>query len=596
MINKRASIFCLLLAVVTAFSFSCKKVVDSPSNGGDGSGTETDPYYGDYTFTHSLYDSLYMYAKAFYLWNNDLPTFGKFNPKQYQSADSLAGLKNELYAFTQIPINAETSEPYEYTTYAGESKYSYMLLTADNTGGGNSSFFVQPNTKSFTLDGYGNDLGIHFGFTPPYAVDTDGNYILDSDGDRTYNNDTIVTVLKYVDNGSPAQKAGFKRGDIIYKMNGEAKSFNDFTSNDALNKYYNDIIDGTSLDIVTIDSLYPKSGQWKTTEKTLTKTKYEFNPVILDSVIALPNGKKVGYLILEGFTELSNAKKPLDAALAKFANVTDLVVDLRYNGGGAVETSQYLANAFVATGHNGDTLFSMNYNDSLRDASTYSSFLKSVLKSQKLYNDDGSPSGNTAFDIDYSVKGNTELVAKTGAIATTSKRIYFIVGGGTASASELLINALKPYNSVFLVGAWYAESPETDNNGNTEIRTYGKPVGFFDLRVGDYTVYMSMFQSLNAAGEGDYYDGMLTDALGYDDVLADFGKSEDPFESLNRILQSLDDTYKIPGASSRVSLKSSFKASRVRGNSRLRSSLKSFEDQQNRRNFKPMVRTHAKLK
>ena len=593
MINKRTSLLCLIAAVVTIFSFSCKKVVDGPSDG-DGTGSETDPYYGNYTFTKSLYDSLYMYAKAFYLWNNDLPTFGKFNPKQYQNADSLTGLKKELYAFTQIPINAETNEPYEYTTYSGESKYSYMLLTADNTGGGNTSFVAGPNKKSFTLDGYGNDLGIHFGFTPPYAVDTMGNYILGSDGQRTYNNDTIITVLKYVDNGSPAQKAGLKRGDIIYKMNGEAKGFNDFSSDLALNKYYNDIIDGNSLDMVTIDSLHPKSGKWTTHSITLTKTKYDFNPVILDSVITLPNGKKVGYLVLEGFTELSNAKKPLDAALAKFANITDLVVDLRYNGGGAVETSEYLANAFVASGNDGKTLFSMNYNDSLRNASTYSGFLKSVLKSQKLYKDDGSLSGNTAFDIDYSVKGNTEKVAKTGAIATTNKRIYFIVGGGTASASELLINALKPYNSVFLVGAWYAETPETDNNGNDEIRTYGKPVGFFDLRVGDYTVYMSMFQSLNANGEGDYYNGMLTDALGYDDVLADFARSEDPYESLNRILQSLDGTYKVPGNKSSLSLKSNFEI-RTRRNNMLRSSLKSFEDQQNRRNFKPMVKRELKL-
>jgi len=597
MINQRKSLFCLLLAVVTAFSFSCKKVVDGP---GDGSGTNG--YYGDYTFTSSLYDSLYMYARAFYLWNDELPAFGKFNPKQYQSSDSLAGLQSELYALTQIPINSATNEPYEYTPYPGESKYSYMLLTADNTGGGNTSF-VQPNTKSFTLDGYGNDLGIHFGFSPPYAVDKNGDYILDSDGERTLNYDTTITILKYVDNGSPAQKAGLKRGDIIYKMNGEAMFFGadgdtlgDFSSVTERNNYYNGILDGSSLDIVTIDSLNPKSGNWKTTEKTLTKIKYEFNPVILDSVINLPDGKKVGYLVLEGFTELDSAKKYLDPALAKFASISDLVVDLRYNGGGAVETSEYLANAFVASGNDDKTLFSMNYNDSLRDASTYSGFLKSVLKSQKLYNGDGSVSSHTALDIDYSVKGNTKQVAKTGSISTTNKTIYFIVGSGTASASELLINALKPYNDVVLVGAWYSETPETDDNGNLEIRTYGKPVGFFDLRVGDYTVYMSMFQSLNAAGEGDYYNGMLTDHLGFDDVLADFGQSEDPLESLNRILQCLDKTYKVPGASSRVSLKSNFKASRRRGSSMLRSSLKSFEDQQNLRNFKPMVREHLKLK
>gem|GEM_PF-100889 len=585
-----------MLMVGVGFSFSCKKVIDNGSGDGTDS-TSTDGYLGNYTFSNSKYDSLYMYAKAFYLWNSDLPTFQKFDPAGYKNGDSLKGLQNELYALTQIPINPETSEPYEYDSdYQGESKYSYMLLTADNTGGGNSSFVVKPNTQSFTLDGYGNDLGIHFGFTNPYAVDSAGDYIL-KNGERTYDQDTVITVLKYVDNGSPAQKAGLKRGDIIYKMNGEAKGYNDFSSSSALNTYYNDILDGTSLDIVTVDSLYPKSGKRKETTSKLTKKQYDFNPVILDSVISLPGGIKVGYLVLEGFTQLDNAKAPLDKALAKFAGVSDLVVDLRYNGGGAVETSEYLANAFVAGGNDGKTLFSMNYNDSLKDESTYSSFLKSVLKSQKLYNDDGvTPSGKTTLDIDYSVSGNTEKVAKSGSIKTTNNRIFFIVGGGTASASELLINALKPYNNVVLVGAWYAETPEVDADNNYEIRTYGKPVGFFDLRLGDYTMYMSMFQSLNADSEGDYYNGFLTDALGYDDVLTDFAKSEDPYESLNRILQSLDDTYKVPGASSRVGLHTSFKSRRIESNAVLRQSLNSFEKAQNERNFKPMVRKTFRLK
>ena len=590
--NQRKLFLCLLLAMGIGVSFSCKKVIDK---GDDGSTPTTDGYFGDYTFSTSQYDSLYMYAKAFYLWNSDLPTFEKFNPTSYKNADSLIGLQSELYSLTQIPVNTETSEPYEYDSdYEGQSKYSYMLLTADNTGGGNSSFVIKPNTKSFTLDGYGNDLGIHFGFTYPYAVDSKGDYVLDSDGDRTYNQDTIITLLKYVDNGSPAQKAGLKRGDIVYKMNGEAKGYNDFSSSTALNKYYNDILDGSSLDIVTVDSLYPKSGKWTTTDNKLTKVQYSFDPVILDSVITLPNGTKVGYLVLEGFTQLSSAKSSLDAALKKFAGVSDLVVDLRYNGGGAVETSKYLANAFVASGNDGKTLFSMNYNDSLKDASTYSAFLKSVLKSQTLYDDDGKADG-TAADIDYSVSGNTEKVAKTGSIATTNNKIYFIVGGGTASASELLINALKPYNNVVLVGAWYAETPEVVN-GSYEIRTYGKPVGFFDLRLGDYTIYMSMFQSLNADNEGDYYTGFLTDALGYDDVLTDFAKSEDPLESFNRILQSLDNTYKVPGSSSRATLSKNLMTRRIEGRAALRSSLSSFEKTQNERNFKPMVRKTFKLK
>ncbi|UAY56124.1 S41 family peptidase [Arachidicoccus terrestris] len=589
--NQRKLMLCLLVAAGIGLSFSCKKVVDGPGDGDGASGG----YYGGYTFTNSLNDSLYMYAKAFYLWNDDLPSFAKFDPSKYESGNSLTGLKNELYALTQIPVNAETNKPYEYDAdFPGESKYSYMLLTADNTGGGNSSFVIKPNTQSFTLDGKGNDLGIHFGFTSPYAVDENGDYIVDTDGNRKLNRDTTITVLKYVDNGSPAQKAGLKRGDVIYKMNGEAKDFNSFSSDKELQDYYNGILDGSSLDIVKVDSVYPKTGKRKETMISLQKKQYDFNPVILDSVISLPGGKKVGYLVFEGFTQLENAKAPIDAALKKFAGVTDLVVDLRYNGGGAVETAEYLANAFVASGNDGKTLYSMHYNDSLRDESTYSSFLKTVLKSQKLYEDDGvTPTGKTTLDIDYSVAGNTEKVKKSGAISTASNKIYFIVAGGTASASELLINALKPYNNVVLVGAWYAEDPEEDDGGHTQIRTYGKPVGFFDLRIGEYTVYMSMFQSLNSKGEGDYYSGMLTDGLGYDDVLADFGKSEDRLESLNQILATLDSKFKVPGTSFRAALSTNIKP---RQNPATRASIRSYEAEENRRNFKPMVKRTIQLR
>ena len=144
------------------------------------------------------------------------------------------------------------------------------------------------------------------------------------------------------------------------------------------------------------------------------------------------------------------------------------------------------------------------------------------------------------------------------------------------------------------MGAWYAEDPENDDNGQRQIRTYGKPVGFFDLRVGDYTVYMSMFQSLNADNEGDYYNGMLTDGLAIDDVLADFGKSEDRFESLNQILASLDPKYKVPGTSSRATLSKAHVT--LRQSAATRASIRSYEAEENRRNFKPMVRRTINLR
>ena len=595
MTNKRNWILCLLIAVGMGFSFSCKKVVDGPKGDGGGDSGLDGKYFGDYTFSNSLYDSLYMYAKAFYFWNNKLPSFEKFNPKKYEDGDELTGLRNELYALSQIAINPDTHQPYEYFL-PGDAKYSFMLPTVDNSGGGgNSSMIINPNNQAFTLDGFGNDLGISLAFSSPYAVDENGDYILNEDSLREFNEDTTITILRQVDKGSPADLAGLKRGDIIYKFNGEAKGFDSFTSEQALNAYYNGILDASSLEIVKVDSVYPKSHHRVETVIHLQKKQYEFNPVALDTIISLPGGKKVGYLVFEGFTELDNAKKFLSPVLKKFEGVSDIVVDLRYNGGGAVETADYLLNNLIVSGKDGSTLYSMHYNDSLRDDSKYSSFLKSVLKSQVVKNADGKVKGN-ALGLDYSVKGNTEVVEKLGAISTENNRLFFIVGGGTASASELVINALKPYNNVVTVGAWYAEKPVKDNNGNPQIRTYGKPIGFFDLTLGDYTVYMSMFQILNSKGQGDYYQGMLTDELGMDDPFTEYARSEEPGESLNLILKALDKNYVVPGASASKQFSSLMLTKRTRIGARNRASIKNFEANQIQRNFKPMVNKRLRLK
>ena len=92
-------------------------------------------------------------------------------------------------------------------------------------------------------------------------------------------------------------------------------------------------------------------------------------------------------------------------------------------------------------------------------------------------------------------------------ISCNISKVVFITTDRTASASELVINSLRPYVDVKTVGA----------------TSYGKPVGFFPIRIGKYDVYMSMFSSKNAAGQGDYYAGFIPDAAKSDDVTRDFG-------------------------------------------------------------------------
>jgi carboxyl-terminal processing protease len=74
--------------------------------------------------------------------------------------------------------------------------------------------------------------------------------------------------------------------------------------------------------------------------------------------------------------------------------------------------------------------------------------------------------------------------------------------------------------NVVLVGV--SKSP-----GN-EVRTYGKPVGFFDINIGSYKLYLSMYQDKNANNEGDFFDGFLANYSVLDDIKEDFGSLNDP--------------------------------------------------------------------
>jgi len=91
-------------------------------------------------------------------------------------------------------------------------------------------------------------------------------------------------------------------------------------------------------------------------------------------------------------------------------------------------------------------------------------------------------------------------------------RVFFIVTGNTASASELLINNLKPYMDVKLIGD----------------TTYGKPVGFFPIPIFNYDIYPISFKTVNSAGNADYYTGFAPDKLTFDGVNKNWGDANEP--------------------------------------------------------------------
>jgi len=206
-------------------------------------------------------------------------------------------------------------------------------------------------------------------------------------------------------------------------------------------------------------------------------------------------GKQIAYLAMGSFPVLNNSKAAIDNAFASLsaANPTYLVIDLRSNGGGYVETAAYVANLVAGTALNGKVMYSEQYNSLVQSGKA------PILKKQLYYDSQGKTillngKNATMADVDFTEAGNTSLFSKKGTMESITD-IYFIVSAQTASASELLISVLKPYFKVYLIGE----------------KTYGKPVGSFPINIDTYSIYIPSFILRNSKGWSDYFDGMSPD-------------------------------------------------------------------------------------
>ncbi len=150
--------------------------------------------------------------------------------------------------------------------------------------------------------------------------------------------------------------------------------------------------------------------------------------------------------------------------------MNDVVIDLRYNGGGYVSVAEKLTDYLAPSTSNGSLMMTQKYNDK------------------------------------YSQYNSSTNFKKAGAV--NLPRIFFIVSSSSASASELVINNLKPVMDVKLVGR---------NN------TYGKPVAFFPIAVGSWYIFPVSIRSTNRNGEGNYFNGFTPDAIVADGVDKDWG-------------------------------------------------------------------------
>lgn len=454
----------MMLVALTAL-LSCKKNSPDSNNNTSGNNNVEGPSKNGSEFD-LIRDSVFLYAKEVYYWNDGLPNYAAFNPRSFTGSNDLDALAKEVDAISQYKINPATGLPYEYDKdNKGSAKYS----------------FIDNGETSTELSGNQGD----FGLSPQYLTKTDLR-------------------IKYVYPGSPAGNAGVRRGDKVISINGNSN-----INVDANNNVPQIVINGFFYSN-NIKLVLERGG--KTLSVDISAGRYITNPVITYKIFDGPNGK-TGYFVFNSFTSPENAKPALDQAFNYFSSndVTNLIIDLRYNGGGYVSTAEYLCNLMVPSSKNNSLMYTTYYN------STMTSGNASILANQVRYDEESKSFYNYA-QFNYSVEKNRTLFKKTGPLGNISK-ICFLVGGGTASASELTINNMKGLGvvDVQLIGS----------------KTYGKPVGFFDIKINKYEMYIPEFETKNALNQGGYYDGMTPGLgeyqgkLGSDDLTHDFGDTQE---------------------------------------------------------------------
>lgn len=261
---------------------------------------------------------------------------------------------------------------------------------------------------------------------------------------------------------------------------------------------------------------YIETNYKQNAKATLSASSIQSSEIIVNHIDNLT------YLYIPSFPQLNTIRNDLDIIFIDIAKQKPrtMVIDLRYNRGGYIETVEYLANLIASSKLNGKIMYVESFN------STLSSGKARILKNQPYLDINGNYvkfNGRqaTMADIDFSEKGNTYYFDKKGQLESV-ENIYFITSGSTASASELLISLFKPYYNTELVGQ----------------KTFGKPVGFFPIEIDKYSIYLSSFLLKNAAGWFDYFDGMEPNIAVNLPISPDLGNPEEV--GLKNILRDLE--------------------------------------------------------
>lgn len=357
-----------------------------------------------------------------------------------------------------LKVNTLDVRPYEITDEQGNpvTKYTYF------------SYIQEIPDYTTTRAAYEKEKEMSFGFL--------GFYLFVSEEDKVSKDHYVGFLIKGVYPGSPAANAGLDRGYILDQYNGKDIRLSNYL------EAFSAIMYPTTSSTVTVRGFTSKNGVDSPAKSySLTSGAIALNP-ILKAQTEQVGTHKVGYLCYAGFEAGFDEELLNEFKTFKSEGITDLVIDLRYNHGGHVVSANLMATCVAGTLSSGKVFAEYRYNDTRMKAL-----------------------GNKRPQEKFGEKLSLTQPLTDGMLNLS--KVYILIGANSASASELVINALRGIDvEVYLIG-----ETTTGKNVGMEVIRVGKNESYGKDLEKTYDIAPITFQTYNAKGYGDYQDGFKPD-------------------------------------------------------------------------------------
>ena len=285
---------------------------------------------------------------------------------------------------------------------------------------------------------------------------------------KSSNSKEIFGWVRYILPNSDASAKDIKRGDIFYGVNGTQLTVDNYQSLLLNSENY-------TLNLADFNNgAITPNGK----SVNLTKTELSENPISINKVIEV-SGHKIGYLMYNGFYPNYDSQLNDAFGMLKSQGITDLVLDLRYNSGGSVLSSTRLA-SMITGQFTGQVFSKQRWNNKIND----------YFESE---------------DPDALKNLFTNAIESTPLNGLNLTKVYILTTESTASASELVINGLKPYIEVVQIG------DITTGKNVGSITIYDSPTFGKENRKPNHRYAMQpiVFKTVNADDFGDYFNGLI---------------------------------------------------------------------------------------